>query len=361
MIRILHGADFHLDSPFAALGREQAAQRREEQRQLIRRLGEVCAKRDCQLLLLAGDLFDSDFVYRETTELLREVLAGLRARVFIAPGNHDPWSDRSPYAAVSWPENVHIFRSRTVETVRLEDPAVTVYGAAFMDARSRGMLTDFRADSSDAASVMVLHGTLGDPASPYNPISDREVLEAGLDYLALGHIHKQELRRIGDAIVGNPGCAMGRGFDETGPKGVLYVELEGGSCRAEPVNLGARVYESLTLLAGNDPLKAIEALLPADTRRDIYRITLTGSCPPPDLRALYEALSGRFYALELADRTLPPPELWRDAAEDSLKGEFLRRLQSCFAEAPDEDSKRLAAEAARLGLALMEQREVPEL
>jgi DNA repair exonuclease SbcCD nuclease subunit len=361
MIRILHAADLHLDSPFAALGREQAAQRREEQRQLVRRMGEICRERSCQLLLLAGDLFDSDLVYRETAELLRDVLGSLRARVFIAPGNHDPWSPQSLYATLRWPENVHVFRSRAVEAVRLEDLGVTVYGAAFPDAHCVGLLQGFRADPGDAASVMVLHGTLGDPASPYNPISEAEILESGLDYLALGHIHRQELRRVGGVTVGNPGCAMGRGFDETGPKGALYVELDRGGCRAEPVPLGGRVYETLSVPAGADPRKAIEALLPADTRRDIYRITLTGACPPPDLAALYAALSGRFYALELLDRTLPPPELWRDAEEDSLKGEFLRRLKKVYGEAQTEDARRQAAQAARLGLALMEQREVPEL
>ena len=153
---------------------------------------------------------------------------------------------------------------------------------------------------------------------------------------------------------------MGRGFDETGPKGALYVELDRGGCRTEPVPLGGRVYETLTVPAGDDPRKAIEALLPADTRRDIYRITLTGTCPPPDLAALSAALSGRFYALELTDRTLPPPALWHDAAEDSLKGEFLRKLKKIYEEAPEEDARRQAAQAARLGLALMEQREVPE-
>lgn len=362
MIRILHAADLHLDSPFAALAPGQAAQRREEQRQLILRLTRICTERDCQLLLLAGDLFDSALVYRETLELLCEALGSVRARVFIAPGNHDPWSPSSPYATLSWPENVHIFRSRRIEAIRLREPAVTVYGAAFSDAHSGSLLPGFRADSADAASVMVLHGTLGDPGSVYNPISEQDVLDSGLDYLALGHVHKLSLRRIGAATAANPGCAMGRGFDETGPKGALYVELDGGSCRVEPVPLGGRRYESLTVrIEDSDVLAAIVAQLPAGTERDIYRIALTGHCPPPDLPALHAALAGRFYALELVDRSLPPQSLWDGAAEDNLKGEFLRRLQARFEAEQDPETRRIAADAARLGLALMDRREVPEL
>ena len=362
MIRMMHAADLHLDSPFAALAPEQAAQRREEQREMLCRLAEECGKRDCQVLLLAGDLFDSDHVYRETAELLRQTLGSLNARVFIAPGNHDPYSPLSPYATLSWPDNVHIFRSRSVEAVRLTEPELTVYGAAFTESRETGLLNGFLADADELTKVMVMHGVLGDAESVYNPISELAVGASGLDYLALGHVHKREIRTLGRTTAGNPGFAMGRGFDELGHGGALYVELDAGECRVEAVDLGCRIYQSLNVNVKEDPLVSVEALLPEDCSRDIYRITLTGSCPSPDLEALRAALAPRFYALELIDRTLPPLELWRDVEEDSLKGEFLRQIKACYdAEDASEDDRRLLARAAGFGLALMEGREVPEL
>lgn len=361
MIRILHAADLHLDSPFAALSPEQAAQRRAEQRELLRRLAEECDRLGCQLLLLAGDLFDSDSIYRETAELLREILGSIHARVFIAPGNHDPFSPASPYASLQWPDNVHIFRSGTIESVRLPEPGVTVYGAAFTEPRQGPLLSGFRSEERILSSVMVIHGTLDDADAFYNPISEAQILESGLDYLALGHVHRREIRKIGKTTVANPGCAMGRGFDETGPKGALYVELDGSECRVEPVDLGGRRYESLSVRVDGDPLEAVEAVLPKQTERDVYRITLTGSCTAESVRNAQAVLAPRFYALELIDRTLPPRSLWEDAAEDSLKGVFLRSLKECYDAAEDEDGRRLAADAAALGLALMEGREVPEL
>lgn len=361
MIRLMHAADLHLDSPFAALAPEQAAQRREEQRQLLRRLAEECVRRNCQLLLLAGDLFDSDLVYKETAELLCEVLGSIRTQVFIAPGNHDPWSPRSPYATLPWPENVHIFRSREPEAVRLEEPAVTVWGAAFTGPHAGALLEGFRAPEANTPQIMVIHGVLGDPESPYNPISRETVECAGLDYLALGHIHKSDLQIIGRTTVVNPGCAMGRGFDETGPKGAVYAELDEDGCRVTQVPLGGRCYESLRVSVDGDPLAAVEAALPERTESDIYRITLIGSCPPPDLHALRLALAPRFFGLELRDETLPPAELWQAAEEDSLKGEFLRQLKACYDGDQDEEARRIVVGAARIGLALMEGREVPEL
>ena len=361
MIRILHAADLHLDSPFAALGPDQAAQRREEQRQMLRRLCEAAQRRDCQLLLLAGDLFDCRQVYRETAELLRDLLGQMKCRVFIAPGNHDPWSPESPYASLDWPENVHIFRSGRVEAVRLEEPAVTVYGAAFTEPRSGSLLKGFHAQEEDRPKIMVLHGTLGDPASVYNPVSAEEAAASGLDYLALGHVHSGDLQIFGRTTAAYPGCPMGRGFDETGSKGALYIEVDGSGCQVERVPLGGRRYERLRVRAGSDPLSAILEELPADTGRDIYRITLTGPCPSVDLRALRTALAPRFFGLELIDATQPPQALWQGAAEDSLRGEFLRRLKACYDGETEPEARRLVTQALRLGLAVLDGREVPEL
>ncbi len=359
MIRILHAADLHLDSPFAALAPELAVQRREEQRDMIRKLAEECDSRGCDLLLLAGDLFDSEHVFRETAEQLCQALGSVRAQVFIAPGNHDPYSPASPYATLPWPENVHIFRSRSVETVNLE-PMALIYGAAFVEPRESGLLDGFRADERDLPKIMVVHGVFGEKESVYNPIPEELVSASGLDYLALGHLHRQEVRKVGKTTVGNPGFLMGRGFDELGPGSALFVELDGDECRTEPVFLGGRIYQSMEINVGADPLADILESLPAQTERDIYRITLTGTCPAPDMAALYAELSQHFYGLELIDKTLPPLELWKDLQEDSLKGEFLRQLKACYdAEDAGEDDRRLVARAARLGLALMEGREVP--
>ncbi len=70
MIRILHAADLHLDSPFDALSEEKAALRRREQRSLLRSLAEIRAEKRADIVLLSGDLFDSDSSWAETEELL---------------------------------------------------------------------------------------------------------------------------------------------------------------------------------------------------------------------------------------------------------------------------------------------------
>ena len=94
MVKLLHAADLHLDSAFSALPPEKAVQRRAEQRLVLERL--TALSEGCAAVLLAGDLFDSARVYRDTLEALRAALAACRCPVFIAPGNHDALLPGSP-------------------------------------------------------------------------------------------------------------------------------------------------------------------------------------------------------------------------------------------------------------------------
>ena len=88
-IKILHCADLHLDSPFEGLGSGKASLRRREQRELLLRLAELARTEEVDLVLLSGDLLDSDNTYYETGEELNQCLRTLSIPVFISPGNHD--------------------------------------------------------------------------------------------------------------------------------------------------------------------------------------------------------------------------------------------------------------------------------
>ncbi len=355
VLKFIHAADFHLDSPFAGLAPEQAQRRRGEQRALLDALAALARERQADAVLLAGDLLDSEWCYRETAQALSRALGAVPCPVFIAPGNHDFCSPRSVYAALDWPENVHIFRSAGVEGVELPGKNCVVHGAAFPAPRmERSPLSGFRAEQDGRTHVMVLHGDTA-PQGAYGPITPRDIADSGLAYLALGHVHQYSgLQRAGDTFWAYPGCPEGRGFDELGDKGVLYVELEEGACRAEFVPLCTRRYQILTvpLAAGDEPLSAVRAALPGDTARDICRVILTGEQDtPPDLAALERALSPGFFALTLRDATRPPRELWARAGEDTLTGLFLQEMARRMEDEPDSEQLRLAL---RFGMAALE-------
>ena len=358
MIRILHAADLHLDSPFQGLGRDKALVRRGEQRELLRRIAALAVEREADVLLLAGDLFDSQGAYAETAQLLGEVLSRLPMPVFIAPGNHDRYSPRSAWEFVVG-ENVHIFKEESISCVELKDLGLRVWGTAFTERYRTSPLADFRAEKYPGMlDVMVLHGEVGNPASNYGPITAEQLSRSGMDYVALGHVHTASgLCRAGETFYAWPGCPEGRGFDETGEKGVYLVELENGGCRAEFVPMGGRRYERMEvdITSEEGALSAVEKALDRNTERDIYRICLTGETDnPPDMVGLSRALEGRFFALELRDETALRRDIWAGRENESLKGLFLSRLYELFQAAADEEERDRITQAVRWGLRAME-------
>ena len=90
-----------MDSAFGALTAFQAAGRRRESRELGFRLANYVNQHKIELVLLAGDLFDSGGAFRETGEQLAEALGQMNARVFISPGNHDWVGPGSPWLTLN--------------------------------------------------------------------------------------------------------------------------------------------------------------------------------------------------------------------------------------------------------------------
>lgn len=360
-IRLIHAADLHLDSSFEGLGGEKAALRRSEQRGLLRRLGDLCRRQRADILLLCGDVFDSEFLYAETEETLLGVLSGLEIPVFIAPGNHDWFSRRSPYVRLSFPENVHIFSQEKLQGVMLEDLGVTVWGAGYTSNVCPPLLRGVRVPKRDGMlDILALHAEVGNAASQYCPVSENELARSGLDYAALGHIHSfSGVRRAGSCVYAWPGCPEGRGFDECGEKGVIQADISPEGCRLSFFPMGARLYRKMYVEWGGDPLSAAEDSLPDNTQRDICKIVFTGEASdPPDLAYLHQCLAPRFFHLILEDATAPAADLWERAEENTLAGAFLRRMLRRLDSADSEEEKSAVLEAVRMGVAALEGREL---
>jgi len=361
-IKILHAADFHLDSPFEALPAEKAAQRRAEQRALLDKLAAIISEEGVDIVLLAGDLFDSAHAFRETQESLLLFFSKIRAHVFISPGNHDFYTAKSPYAFLKFPDNVHIFKTPEITSLELPELGCRVWGAGFGGRQSGPLLEGFSAPRDGLVHIMVLHGELG--GEQYNPIREAEIAASNLHYLALGHVHAcSGPRQAGRTWYAYPGCPEGRGFDEAGEKGVLIgtVSPEGVSLSFRPVC--SRQYKILRVdcTGSENLLETVLSSLPDNTEQDIYRVVLTGSCPGrPDTAGLLEALSPRFFHLSVLDETTPSRDIWEGAGEDSLRGLFLQRLREKFDAAATDEDRDIILRAVRFGLAALDNMEEVE-
>lgn len=349
-MKILHSADWHLDSPLT--GRPAAL--RQALLEIPGKIAALCRSEACDLLLLAGDLFDGPYS-GESLRRVREAFSSLKIPVVIAPGNHDFYGPDSPYFRDVFPENVHIFQKTELECLELPELDCAIYGAGYTGMDCPNLLAGFRAEGPFSHKIGLLHADPVQSDSPYCPLKPQDIRDSDLSYLALGHCHKPGSFRAGDTLCAWPGCPMGRGFDEEGVHGVLLAELsETVSAQFLPLNT-PRFYE---VSADVEPgaLEAASAVLPPVESQDFYRLTLTGYCPPVDREALQKAFL-HLPNLEIRDKTLREADLWGVAGEDSLEGLYFQKLKDAL-DTDSEVLKRRIRLAAALSRQILDGQEV---
>ena len=248
--------------------------------------------------------------------------------------------------------------------LELPELCAVVHGAAFTaPEQAESLLAGFAAPADGRVHLGVLHGEIDPAENRYDPLGKAEIAASGLAYLALGHIHKRtEPLRFGNTVCAWPGCPEGRGFDELGEKGFYQGTVtDGGQVELAFVPFARHRYEILEVdVTGKTPREAVEAALPPDTARDLYRIILTGETGEAGAGAegLQEALADRFYALEVRDRTRVAEDIWARAEEDSLRGLFLRELRQKLDAAGSDEERELVTQAVRFGLAALDHRDL---
>lgn len=235
MLRIIHTADIHLDSPLAGLA-AKAGDRANDlvgaTRRAFTAMIDYAIREAVDLVLIAGDLYDGDWKDFSTglffaAEMARLERAGIR--VMIIKGNHD--AENLMTRSLTCPRNVRIFEHRKPETYILEDLGVAVHGQSF----PKRDVTDNLAHAypepvAGLLNIGMLHTAAdgGYGHTPYAPCSVQDLAGKGYDYWALGHVHKRTVLSEDPWIV-FPGNLQGRHANEVGNKGFTLITADAQS------------------------------------------------------------------------------------------------------------------------------------
>ena len=234
-LRFVHAADLHLDSPFRGSADARPALKDRLQSATLGALERVVghtigAKAD--FLIIAGDLYDSkDRSLRALVAFRKQMerLADRNIPVFIVHGNHDPLNGWG--SSFQLPANVRTFGSRTDTEpfLRFGREVAQIVGVSY----TRERVTDNLASSFTAApdapySIAVLHANIGHQAghADYAPATVEDLVTAGFNYWALGHVHTRSILAKEPAMVVYPGNTQGRNPRESGPRGCYQVDVD---------------------------------------------------------------------------------------------------------------------------------------
>ena len=211
-MKFVHIADMHFDAPFTNLSDKENLGDliRLEQRKVFKKVIKYIKENFIKYLFISGYLYEQKYVKKSTIEYINNLFKEIpETKIFIAPGNHDPYVKKSYYYKFNWNENVKIFTSK-IEKVKLED--VNIYGYGFDDfyCESCG-IENFKIDEPDKLNVFIVHASLDSGLiedKQYNPISSRELKEKAFDYVALGHIHKIDYDKEENQRIVYPGSVI---------------------------------------------------------------------------------------------------------------------------------------------------------
>lgn len=383
-IKVLHCGDLHFDTVFSELDGRMADSRREDLRETFGRIISECKINNIDLLLVSGDFFDNDFIMYETaTFILKKFKEIPNTRVFISPGNHDAFTEKSFYSSLTWPENVHIFKSE-MEVVDLEDINTAVFGIGFSNSyQNQGLLKNFSVKDSKRINIMVMHGDYVGTGknSNYNPISDEDIKNSSLDYLALGHIHAfSGIQKKGNTYFAYPGCPEGRGFDELDSKGIIIGEINKdfidlgfkeickrkykaldvditGAFNYEDIAL--KIYEKLNFYNNEPSYNMLE--LESEVTDNLYKIFLRGNINKEfkiNTSTIYEKIKDKFYYLKIIDETEEIIDYDELSKQLSLRGVFVKEMLAKISSASSEEQKQGLKLALKIGLNALDLKEV---
>lgn len=360
----IHCADIHLDARFTSTGlsMQSAKIRRQELKDCFAVIIDKVIEYGAHLLLIAGDLFEHEYVSKSTVDFVLNQFGRIPGvKVFISPGNHDPYVANSCYEYMEWPQNVHIFKGK-LETVVLPELGLAVSGTGFVSKQRYDSLFYANTAQGDEnlKKILVCHGSLDSSSDcPYHPVSTAEIKKAGFCYGAMGHIHKPTplADSIENHIVAYSGSPEPLGFDEPGTHGIILGEIFDHGVRARLVELAKRKCVVLaTDVTGMSSVEEIESeLLEKLEGMQEYLISLelTGRrsfSESIDITLLLSRLENNCFYLKLADHTIPEYRLEEIREEQNLKGIFVRKLLDEINSTTDESRVRILTKALYLGL-----------
>jgi DNA repair exonuclease SbcCD nuclease subunit len=358
-MKFVHIADMHFDSPFVNLSDKNILGdlRRLEQRKVFKEIIEYIKQNNIEYLFISGDLYEHKYVKLSTIEYINNLFKEIpNTKIFISPGNHDPYIKNSYYNKFNWNKNVKIFNSK-IE--KIEDKDVNIYGYGFNDFYCTDCgIENLELDELNKINILVIHGTL-DGASleekQYNSMSKKLIQEKQFDYVALGHIHKQDYSMQNIVY---PGSTVSLGFDELGKHGMIVGEIQKEKIELEFIPLDKEEFKEIKIDITNMISKEelIEKINEIEIKNNEYiKIILIGSRKFEINK--YDLLKyiANERILKLKDNTKIAYDLEKMSNENTLKGLFIKEMKERLNQSDiNEEEKEIIEKSIEIGLEALE-------
>lgn len=358
-MKFIHIADTHLDCPFTNLSDKEnfGEIRRLEQRKAFKQIINYIKENNIEYFFIAGDLYEQQYIKKTTIEYINNLFKEIpNTKIYITPGNHDPFIKNSFYNNFLWNSNVHIFGSK-VE--KIENNEVDIYGYGFDDYYLKEeKMAQINIENKEKINILITHGTL-DGASleerEYNSMPKKMLAEKGFDYVALGHIHKTNYAENENIIY--PGSTVAIGFDELGKHGMVEGEILNKKLTTKFIEIEATEFEEIELetteiISKEELIEKINEI--KLEKNKLYKIILIG-------KRNFEINTHELYKynldekiIKIKNKTKPNYNLEKLANETTLKGLFAEEILEKLNKCQTEEERKIIEKAIEIGIDVLE-------
>jgi len=356
-MKFVHIADMHLDTPFRMLSdrADLGEIRRLDQRKAFKKMIEYIKQNEISYLFIAGDLYNNEYIRESTIEYINNLFKEIpNTKIYITPGNHDPYIKNSYYDTFPWNENVKIFIGK-IEKVENEEFVLYGYGFEdFYDNNSK--IEEIQLENKEKINILLTHSNLDGSDKTqreYNNLSSKKLKEIGFDYIALGHIHKKNIEENTNIIY--PGSTISLGFDELGEHGMVVGNLEKGSLKLEFIALDEKELKEIELDISD--IETIEELLQkvdeiSLEENKLYKITLIGQRNfEINLYKLIKMIEQK-EIIKIKDKTTLGYDIEKISQEKaSLRGIYVKEILNKIEKEPE--NKEMLEKALEIGLEVL--------
>ena len=272
-MKFVHIADLHLDSPFTTISdrADLGMQRRLEQREALKKVVDFIKENEIEYLFISGDLYEQEYIRESTIKYVNELFKEIpKTKIYITPGNHDPYIKNSYYALFNWNNNVKIF---TQNVEKIENEEVDIYGFGFNNFEMReNQLENIKIENNNKINILITHGDIID--SIYNPMNINLLKNKGFDYVALGHVHKRD----DSSNIVYPGSLISLGFDELGKHGMVVGEIINKKLFKKfiPIDNREFIEKEINISDIYSEEELIEKINNIEENNNLYKINLIG-------------------------------------------------------------------------------------
>ncbi|MDK7354710.1 DNA repair exonuclease [Peptoniphilus harei] len=267
-MKIIHTGDLHLKKFYKGrLPLEVSNKLLEDSWRALFEVFEFSKEVQADIILIAGDLFEREFFDLRDLNRFLDLVKRVKAKVFIAFGNHDYLSEDNLFLKVNLPENLYIFKNE-LDYFEISELKIRVYGISYDSFAFKRDFNEIKLDEK-FINIGLFHSDLKDER--YLPLS-KDFLEK-FNYVALGHIHKRG--KVFDNTYYS-GSLIPLSFKDQGKRGIIFLDDEIKSIefknfsKREFINLEVSLNKEMTY---NEILNVIQDQIEED---NLYRIRLKG-------------------------------------------------------------------------------------